>query len=539
MADIRLDNADALRSELDLPAGSDLDLLLAGYERWGDDLATHLEGPFAYVVWDARRGQASFARDRLGLRPLYLAQSPGGVVVGSSLLEVRAVVPNGVCAEAAVDHVLGRFDHPHRTFTRGIERVPAAHRGRVVARNGPPSVHMERYWSLDASDVRAAISDADAEDAFRHAFDEAVSARLTGTPGALLSGGLDSSSITVTARVLRPEAPLPTFTIVYDDPSADERRYVDAVASLAGVEPVRLQGEDLSLWAGLDDELRAVGEPFFTPNLFLTRTLYATASHQGLQAILDGFAGDNVVGHGDRWLTELALGLRWPTFLREARAAARRTKHPRRALLGLVHQYAVSPLLAPVRRAPRPSPFLHPDLVPRLPRDPSHVRDRDLHVADLSGPTLPRAFEVAYACGAALGIEPRFPFADRRLVELCLALPPHQRVRDGLTRSILRRAMGSRLPDILRVRAGKARLGGNFEHALFERDPDRLRHLIDADVPNAAAYLDVHAVRDAYHRGVADPGARAEVALPLWRALSLARWLSLPTEAPDMDSSNA
>lgn len=538
VADLRLDNRDDLVRQLDAPGQldghrgadepDDLDLLLAAYERWGDALAEHLDGPFAFVVWDGRRERAVVARDALGLRPLYHARLGRDLLLASSLPLLRARVPGEVSEAAAADHLTGRLDHPHQTAVAGVERVPPAHRGTVQIDGERASLSLQRYWALDPLASHDAVTDAEAERGFRERFDRAVRVRLGGAPGALLSGGLDSSSIVATARALCPGAALPTFSIVYDDPAADERRYVDAVAAHAGVDPLRLQGDGLSLLAALDDDLRAVGEPFLTPNLFLTRALYAEAAAQGLDAVLDGFAGDGVVGHGDRWLTELALGLRWPTFVREAAAVARRSRRPRRAALALVREYALAPLVRPLRRPRLPAHFARPDLVlARLPREPFVVRDRDHHHRELAGPLVPRAFEVAYARASALGVEPRFPFADRALVAFCLALPPRQRVRDGLTRSVLRRAMGGRLPEVLRQRHGKARIGGSFQQALFERDPERLRDLVETDVPAASAYLDVGAVREAYRRGAAHPEARGELALPLWRAVSFARWLSL------------
>lgn len=530
VADLRLDNRDVLWGELGA-AENDLDLLLAAYERWGETLATHLDGPFSYVIWDAREVRASFARDPLGLRPLYHAERMGGVILGSSLPLVQRLVPREVCVEAAADHLTGRLDYPLKTMTVGVERVSAAHWGTVEVDGERATITTQRYWSLDPTATAESISDAEAEAAFQHAFDRSVLARLGETSGALLSGGLDSSSIVVTARALRPEAPLPTFTIVYDDPAADERRYVDAVAASAGVDPLRVQGEGLSLLAELDDDLRAVGEPFFTPNLFLARALYAEAGARGLDSVLDGFAGDNVVGHGDLWLTELAWSFRWPSFVRELRAAARRSRRPRWTTLRMLRDYALRPLARPFRRPEEAPHFMRPErMPPRRARDPWHVRDRARHHAELSGPLLPRAFEATYTRASALGVEPRFPFADRALVELCLSLPSRQRVRDGLTRSILRRAMGERLPAILRSRAGKARIDGNFERALFERDWERLRDLVETDVPGAAEYLDVEAVREAYRQALTSVEERSRLALPLWRAVTFARWLSLSAE---------
>lgn len=532
VADLRLDNRDALRSELAISEGGDLGLLLAGYQRWGGDVVDHLDGPFAYVLWDADSGRASFARDRIGLRPLYRADWEGGIVLASSLPLVQQLMPRVVCLDAAQDYLLGRDRQPGKTITEGVERVASAVQGTVRVEGERATVTTRRYWSLGPAGTRAAISDSEAEAAFRDAFDRSVLACLDDSTGALLSGGLDSSSIVATARDLRPSRPLPTFSIVYDDPKADERMHLDAIASRAGVDPLRVQGETLSMLTGLDDDLRAVGEPFPTPNLFATRTLYATAAGQGLGAVLDGFAGDNVVGHGDVWLTELALHFRWTAFARELRAAAAHFPRPRRTAWRMARHYALAPLARPFRTPDPRLHFMRRELADGVvPREPTYIRDGDLHRAELSGTELPRAFEIAYARASALGIEPRFPFADRALIELCLALPPRQRVRDGLTRSILRRAMGGRLPDSLRSRSGKARLGDNFKHALFEREPERLRALVFEDVPAASGILDVGAIQDAYRLGLASDEERGRVALPLWRAVSFARWRSLSGEA--------
>lgn len=535
-ADLRLDNRDALRSELAVSEAGDLGLLLAGYDRWGGEVVDHLDGPFAYVLWDADSGRASFARDRLGLRPLYRADWKGGVLLASSLPLIQQLVPRAVCLDAAQDYLVGRDRQPGKTMTERVERVAPAVQGTAWVEGERATVTTHRYWSLGPAGTRAAISDSEAEAAFRDAFDRSVLACLDGSTGALLSGGLDSSSIVATARELRPGRPLPTFSIVYDDPKADERLHLDAVAGYAGVDPLRVQGETLSMLTGLDDDLRAIGEPFPTPNLFAARVLYARAAADGLDAVLDGFAGDNVVGHGDRWLTELALHLRWPTFARELRAAAARSPQPRRAAWTMLRHYALAPLVRPFRTPDPPVHFMRRELADGVaPREPQHIRDGDLHRAELSGTALPRAFEVTYARASALGIEPRFPFADRALVELCLALPPRQRVRDGFTRSILRRAMGRRLPDSLRSRSGKARLGDNFKHALFEREPERLRALVFEDVPAASDVLDVEAVQDAYRRGQNSDEERGRVALPLWRAVSFARWRSLSDQTADAE----
>ena len=527
VVDARLEQTDRLDRQLGLgPLGlgggdrraADARRLAAAVGRWGDAAPERLQGAFAAVVWDRDARRALVVRDRLGLRPLYRTAG-GALAVASSLSDLgahAAALDRGHLARFLAGAVDARS-----TAVDGVERVPPA----TVATVADGRWAERRFWQLDPGPTLVA-GDAETEDRFRALFDAAVGEHLGDAPGAFLSGGLDSSSIVTTARALRPDVPVPTFSIVYDRAEADERRFLDAVLADDGLSSTRVDGERLSLLDGLDGDLRALGEPSLMPNLFLTRTLYAEARAAGLTAVLDGFAGDNVVGHGDLRLTELARALRLPTFVREVRAAARTTNRPRRAVLDFVRAYALAPLVRS-RRPAAALTFAHPDL-PAVPAPaPRPATDRAAHVAELTSPLLAHAFEVAYAVAAQHGIEPRFPFASAPLVAFCLALPPSQRMRDGTTRSILRRAMRGRLPETVRQRAGKARLGTSFEDALFVRDAARLRQLVYEDAAAAPDVLDVPALQAAYAQAARSPATRGALALPLWRAVAVARWLAL------------
>ena len=528
-ADVRLDNRDDLRRALGEP-GDDGALLLAAYERWGIGLLDRVEGAFSFALWDGRAGRLHVARDAMGLRPLYRARVGDAWAFGSNLPTVRSLVPFRLNTEAAADFLTGRLDHPTLTFADGVERVPPAHVLTVTDGGGG---HERRFWSVDPS-VRLPDDDAVVERAFREAFDRSVLSRLDDATGAFLSGGLDSSSIVTTVRALRPTPPLPTFTFVYDERTAHETRYAEAVAEGGGLVPRYVQGESVSILGTLDDDLATVGEPFLTPNLFLAHHMYAEVARAGLGAVLDGFGGDSVVAHGEQRLTELALGLRAPSFAREARAVARGSRRPRRMALRLVRDYVAAPLVGPLRRPDAPVHFAAPDLA-RSPagRGGPYRSVRASHVADLSSPISARAVEVAHTVGAGAGVDVRFPFLDRRVVEVCLAVPSAQRLRDGRTRSFLRRSMAGRLPPLVAERRGKGLVGNNFKDALFDRDADALRRLVYDDAPAAAGVLDLDALRRAYEEAQGVPHTRATVALPLWRAVTFARWMAtLDRSAP-------
>ena len=152
------------------------------------------------------------------------------------------------------------------------------------------------------------------------------------------------------------------------------------------------------------------------------------------------------------------------------------------------------------------------------------------HHEELTSGLLPAALEVVNRASAAFGLEGRYPFADRRLMEFCLALPPTQRFRRGQTRGILRRAMRDTLPDAIRNRNTKGNLSHALYHSLRSHASPGLHGFMQDRLPIAADYIDVGAVRD-LHRRFRDGGAPGQACMTLWQAVVLVRWLEREQEA--------
>jgi len=149
---------------------------------------------------------------------------------------------------------------------------------------------------------------------------------------------------------------------------------------------------------------------------------------------------------------------------------------------------------------------------------------RESHWRGLTSPLLPYALEVGDKAAAAFSLEPRYPFFDRRLMEFCLALPPEQKLHQGWTRVVMRRAMDQIVPDGVRWRVGKADLSPNFKRRLWDHDRDLLDDVILNDPRVIEDYVDVAALRDAYHRYASQPMAE-DAALTVFSAVTLALWL--------------
>ncbi len=548
-ADARIDNRDELIGALGLGGCSsreitDGELILAAYERWGDRCPERLLGDFAFAIWDRPRRTLFCARDHFGVKPFYYHRSPRLFAFASEIKALLRLpeVPRRLNEVRVGDYLAPILEDKIITFYEEILRLPPAHTMTVT----PEGSVVRPYWALDPARELKLGSDGEYDEAFRALFTEAVRCRLRSAfpVGSMLSGGLDSSSIVCVARRLLGEnggSTLHTFSAVFPEvPECDERRFIDTVLAQTGLEPHYVRGDRLSPLLDSEGGLGHEDEAIFAPNWFLHSALYRAARESGVRVLFDGFDGDTTLWHSLAYLGELVRAMRWKTLITEAKGLSERFDRPawrflwtgvsplvpepvrhgwrrirRRSLRGWEINPTISPGLARrVRLEERVSTFLGSRVRP--PRT-----SREEHWRRLTWGVLPCALEWADQAAAALSIDPRYPFFDRRLVEFCLALPAEQKLHRGWTRMIARRAMAGVVPAEVRWR-GKANLSPVLPRGLTLFDLARIEAVIE-EPKEIAEYVSQPALRDAFQRytckSLNDP------ALAVWRATMLALWL--------------
>lgn len=559
-ADVRLDNRTELASALGRDGvATDGELLLAAYERWGARCVEHLIGDFAFAVWDARERRLVCARDHFGVKSLFVHRSGARIVFGTEIKGIFAVggVPETLDETAIAYHLSGTFDDTEITLYEAVKRLPAAHV--LVVDEGGSSV--SRYWALDPERETRLGSDSEYAEAFRELFVDAVRARMAGPAraGAMLSGGLDSSSIACAAMKLSEAdggAPLPTFSAVFDiTTSCDEREYIDAVLATGSFEPTYFVADTTSPLAEFDRVCRAQDGVIQAPNLFLNWNLFKPAARQGVGVILDGFDGDTTVSHGTDYFADLARAGHWVRVASELRGFSRNFGESMSSLVATyAWRFGVEPRLSPrvtsvsrragakLRRAAgRTAPprlkgrdVVSADLARRVALDdrrralrdgrPVPTNERGWHHWRLTWGVMPYTLELLDRAAAAHGVEVRFPFWDRRLVEFCLSVPAEQKVRGGWTRYILRRGMEGILPKAVQWRGGKSDLSPSFERALRTVERPTLEQILFRDSGQLAEMANVEALRGAFERFVGGRPGESDV-VSIWRAVTLALWL--------------
>lgn len=474
-------NHRALRAELNerghqFRSDSDTEAIVHAYEEWGVDCLKRFNGMFAVAVWDARRERLVLARDRLGIKPLYVFEGSDGVVFGSELKSVitSPSVPLDWDIEALDDFLTYEYVPAPRSIVDGVDKLRPG-TCRVYDRSRPNGPREVRYWTLQAREPETA-GPKELSRELRRTLARAVERRLMADVplGAFLSGGVDSSII-VALMCGAVEEPVRTFSMGFDDPSYNELDYARAVAdemdTLHREETVR--PEVVELAGRLADYL---DEPFADVSSFPTHLISALAREE-VTVVLSGDGGDELFAGYDQyraqswadrlgWLTKspawgpvdrlldwmpptsqkkglvnkgkrFAEGLRRPDDLEHARWFVFWDLVERRSLYSERMREALSGR----------DPFGY--YRRRLREGSENGFDglqRQLY-ADITGYLPDDILVKVDRMSMSTSLEARVPFLDHEVVELAMSIPDRWKLHNGETKWILKKAFEDVLPD--------------------------------------------------------------------------------------------
>jgi asparagine synthase (glutamine-hydrolysing) len=434
---------------------TDTEVIAAACEEYGvTDALARLNGMWAFVWIDLIEGRIVIARDRFGVKPMYLYSGEGVFAFGSEIktlvrsLGLRCAI--NVRAVATFLRALQQ-DTSDETFFEGVNSLMPGHYAELVDDRGQPRVRIRRYWTLDGRAEPPARETA-AIDVTRALLSDAIKLRLrSDVPiGLLLSGGLDSSAVAALAVAqLGTGSNLTFISAVSDDKTADESPFIRQVARHLGrpVQEVRLEFGEESLLPLIARVTEQCDEPLSGFSCVAQNLLMQRARETGVTVLLSGQGADEVfcgyrkyaafqlqsLLRSGRWLAAMRLFagfLHRRTVLNEFSPAQARRYLPKWAVASL--EDVGGPALDHV-------PLLCPPLGNR-----ADVRDRQR--ADIEHLSIPALTHWEDRNSMSWSCEVRNPFLDYRLVQFGVNLPMALKVHDGWTKYVLRRAVSGSLP---------------------------------------------------------------------------------------------
>lgn len=472
-------NYRALRRELEASGSifrtdGDTETILAAWQRWGPACLQRLDGMFAFAIYDLSQRQLFLARDRLGVKPLYLAQLEGGAIGFAS--EIKGLLANPLLRReidplAIEDFMTWGYVPDHRAILKGVRKLPAGHY--QVLEHGREPGAPQKWWDIDFGQrERGSTEDRSAQ--LLHLMREGVTSRMEADVplGAFLSGGVDSSSV-VALMSEASSQPVTTCSIGFDVASVDETAFAREIAELFSTDHHQRivaaeQYGDVDNLAGIFDE------PFADASALPTLHVCQLAREQ-VTVALSGDGADEALAGYRRQLFQMreeqlrrlvpsplrrtlfgTAGSIWPKADWAPRPLRAKTTLLSLARAGADGYARALAILAPEQR----EKFYGETLL----RERGDYRAEQPFVALMNGAPARSALDRAqYAdlkfwlpgdiltktdrASMAKSLEVREPLLDHRLIEFSARLPERERIRGTTGKWLMKRTMERYLPE--------------------------------------------------------------------------------------------
>lgn len=439
---------------------SDTEVILAAYDKWGEDCVNHFNGMWAFAIYDKNKEVVFCSRDRFGIKPFYYRSDGKKFKFGS---EIKQLLDDSNYAHTdLIAHYLlsGMHEHENRTFFEGILKLPPSHN--LTYNLNSNQIELKRYYEL-----LPVKNDTD----YKRRLEDAIKLRLRSDVkvGTCLSGGLDSSTISAFASKLYHNESGEKFNAIHAksiEKDTDESKWAEDVSSAANLNLFITEPSSDEFKSIFDEVIYTQEEPFGSPSIFLQYFVMKKASEIGCKVMLDGQGGDETLLGYERYYAPF-----FATLLRQRgvkvtlkEVLSSRKNNSKMSFKNIV-KYVAGTFLINLRvfylktKLPIKQSYL-PHSFPYFAKIRSNAFNLfQLQKIELLETNLQALLRYEDKNSMRHGIETRLPFLDYKTVETALSLPVERKIFKGWTKFVLREICATVLPE--RVAWRKNKLGFN------------------------------------------------------------------------------
>ncbi len=475
---------------------SDVALLLAAYVKWDTQMLDHLDGDFAFAIWDNNKNSLFAARDPFGVKPFFYYRSPHRFLFASEPKQILVHPDVSIEPDKMIvgEYLFNNFEDIGRTFFEEVKRLKPSHYILATKDN----IKEIRYWNPNPENEIYYPKPEDYLERFKELFIDAVYKRLmTSYPvAAHLSGGVDSSSIVVAAGSLYKNSSnglpnLETISAVFRDIPCDETVYIDAVSNRVPFKNYKFSPLGEPLTVGLDDDMRHLDSPFADIQRGTFFNCSELMSDMGAKILLTGVGGDELT-HEEYYLRDLAVRGQYIRLLYEAWTSSKSSWNSfgwlfadslRAAAPGFVKKFyrniqkdnnwappewAQRDFVEFYRSCPEP---------PLLPKMGFKSQTQESAFQFLNFPRVCLALEALECHSSYKGFEVRHPFFDKPLAEYVLSIPFEMRIPRGHWKYLLREGLANELPPEV-LNRGRKTMFTSYNNSVFKKEQFKLKALL-------------------------------------------------------------
>lgn len=480
-ADARIDYRSELGKSLSFSSEQavkmpDSQIILKAYLKWGKGCLKYIFGDFAFAIWDNRIGELFVARDHIGCKPLVYHTSTEEFVFGTSIKSLFSMksIPKIIDDKWICDILMNIYPEKNRTPYESIQRLEPAHY-LVVSKT---ETKKTKYWKLKINDEFPKLPIEETAEVFRKMLFKSVSNRMLSNEsvGSELSGGLDSSSVTMIASMQsqKEDCRFSAFSHVMSEemmktsaPFNDESHYSNLVAQLAEVKNhYRISGENRGVLSIIESNISLLAGIGSVDYSLFSEVLYECAFKNEVSVLLSGFGGDEGVSNqAYGFLDELKEKSEWRSYKYELKCHCQlRNKRFTYALIKAYLSRFMPEFIHNQRRnryqykwlKVRYNTFaLDPKFEAEMNAFDRYVKIksnyyskdvRDSQASRLEANIVSLRLEQSYLVAQKYGIDYRYPLLDVKLLEFYYNIPSNMKYQDGYGRFLFRKTIERILP---------------------------------------------------------------------------------------------
>lgn len=523
---------------------TDTEVILAAYDRWGEGCLNHFNGMWAFAIYDIDTKKVFLARDRFGVKPLYYLTLPEGSFFFGSEIKQFTCLPQWSASlniQRAYDFLAwGLIDHTEETLFNNVLHLKPGHSITIDVgsiRNSIDAIKHRQWYQLKSRQDKNPHS----PEILKKLLTDSVRLRLRADVpvGSCLSGGIDSSSIVCLMGDILKDAESvgmqKTFSACSNVSAFDERKWMDKVADGKKIDAhyTYPSFDDV-----LEDSKKIIwhqDEPYGSTSIYAQWKVFELASKNNVRVMLDGQGADEqLAGYHTffgAYLAGLISKMKWRDALHEAKSIKSLYGYSwvnlfGRTLYAAFPEFLSNAVLKLAKKDGAKPSWINFETLPAQTKRPfpsiSNTVDGLCHAQILST-NLPMLLHWEDRDSMAHSIESRVPFLDYRLVEFSMGLPDNMKIKNGITKKILRDAMRGIIPDEICNRTDKIGFATPEQFWLKGEGRQDFREALEKSIESSQGILNRSAL--ILYDDIVD--GKKPFSHAIWRMICFGQWMDI------------
>ncbi len=485
---IRIDNSIYIKKNEQLSSElSDKDLIYCLYQKYGPDFIKKIHGCFSFFIHDVEKKNILAFRDEFGQSSLFYSFEKEKILIASSIKDIfsEGIIEKKMNIDRVIDFIAHTHSTTNETFFQNIFKLEPCYQLIITEDNDAK----QPYDCFEIEDH--------SKKNLRELFYDSIRSVVTSNCGSMLSGGIDSSSISIASQKIS-NKPLETFSITFPNLEPDlkeianEEKYIDEVLKNKNLRENKIEVNEFNFIKNIKENVHFIDEPIMATNIYIYEKVFIEMGKKNVESILDGTDGDSVLSHGTEIFRDLGEKGRIKDLLDNKRAydlkRGRKTSLFK-TLFSFVLLTRIPDFLKKIINLVRGRDYFDEQnklLTVNFRKSKNEMKKsvEKLYYTDKKFESFAskahymmiykshwdEVFNILNQIAEKHNVEIKFPFFYKPLVSFCLNSDAEEKLKDGITRYYFKEAMKDDLPDIIYKRNTKADLSPIFKKEFMDLD---------------------------------------------------------------------